>query len=114
MSGRVPEIGSGHDLGHGEIHHGFAPVDFLVAIPGIVQDPGRFALGKGAEGMHPHLVGEPIQRSSRRGHVIAVAEFVLVRNSVHHRVQAVHIGSHPDRFLLDARINFRDRLDLRD
>ena len=87
-------------------------VDFLVAIPGIIQDPGGFALRKGAEGMHPHLVGEPIQRISRGCHVIAAAEFVLVRNHVHHRIQAVNIRAYPDRFLLDAGINFGNCLDL--
>ena len=36
-----------------------------------------------------------------------------MRNRVHHPVQAVHVGSYPYRLLLNPRINFRNRLDLR-
>ena len=46
--------------------------------------------------------------------MIAVAEFVLVRDHVHHGIEAVHIRAHPDRLLLDAGIDFRNGLDRRD
>ena len=46
--------------------------------------------------------------------MIAVAEFVLVRNNVHHGIEAVHIRAHPHRLLLNAGIDFRNGLDCRD
>ena len=49
VPGCVPEVGSRHDLRQGEIQHGLAGADFLVAIPGVVQDPRGLALSKCAE-----------------------------------------------------------------
>ena len=44
--------------------------------------------------------------------MIAVAEFVLVRNHIHHRVKAVHIRADPHRLLLNAGVDFRYGFDL--
>src|SRR5438132_5829439 len=43
----------------------------------------------------------------------AVSEFILVRDGVYDRVQTVNIDTDPDCLLLDAGINFRNRLNLR-
>src|SRR5580704_6598344 len=118
MTRSVPEIRSGHDLGHREIHHRLTGINFLVTIPRIVQNPGRFilskrALGKGAERMHADLISKPVQRIARRGHVVAVAELILVRDGVHHAVQAVNVCANSNGFFFDARINLRNGFDLR-
>ena len=45
--------------------------------------------------------------------MIAAAEFILVRNRIVHGVQAIYIRAHAHRFFLDARVNLRNRFDLR-
>ena len=49
VSWRIPEICAGHDLRGGQVHHRFARIHFLVAIPRVIQDPGGLALGEGTE-----------------------------------------------------------------
>ena len=63
--------------------------------------------------MHAHLVAEPVQRRSGRSHVVAFPKFVLVSDSIHHGIEAVNIGPNPNRFFLDAGIDFGDGLDFR-
>ena len=43
--------------------HGLSLVDILVAVPRVVENPGRLALRERAEGMHPHLILKPAQRA---------------------------------------------------
>ena len=61
VTGRIPEIRSGHHLRHRQVHHGLGHVHLLVAVPGIIQDPGWLALGKRAEGVHADLIIEPVR-----------------------------------------------------
>ena len=64
MAWRVPEICSRHDLRHCQVHHGLPGINVLVSVPRIVQNPGRFPLRKGSEGMHADLVTKPIKWSA--------------------------------------------------
>ena len=45
--------------------------------------------------------------------MVAIAEFIFMRNRIDHAVQAVNIRSNPNRLALNARINFRNCLDRR-
>ena len=56
VAGRVPKIDAGHDLRGRESLHRFARVDGLVAVPGIVEEPGGFALCEGAKRRHANLI----------------------------------------------------------
>ena len=56
VAGRVPKIDAGHDLRGRESLHRFARVDGLVAVPGIVEEPGGFALCEGSKRRHANLI----------------------------------------------------------
>ena len=45
--------------------------------------------------------------------MISATKFVFVGNGIDHRIEAIHVGPHPHRFLFNPGINFWNRLDLR-
>ena len=63
--------------------------------------------------MHAYLIAKPVQRLTRRCHVVAAAKFVFMRNRVYYRIQAINVGAHAHRFFFDSGIDLRNNLDLR-
>src|SRR5262249_3847118 len=56
---------------------------------------------------------KPIHLGTGDGHVLAVAEFVFVGDSVHYAVHLVDVRADHHCFALDAGVNFRDDHDVR-
>src|SRR5664279_4461098 len=111
MPARIPNVRPRHDFRNEQIFHRILRRNFFVSVPRVIQNPRWLTLSKRAERCHPHLTSEPVELRSRCSHVVTAPELILVRNSIIHGVQTVYVRPNPHRFLLDARIDFRNNLD---
>ena len=69
-------------------------VDALVAIPRIIQDPRGLALRKRTKRKHPRLIQEPVHLRARGSHMLAGAEFIFVRDGIHHVIHLIDVRAH--------------------